>query len=225
MTSMNLPTQEDQLNWVIKGIKYAIYKRISPGITHDLVGPLSVALIQAGIIKRKLKADTHQASELLENAINLENYIKQTVLMIRAMKSWDSPNTPIFDVQNVYRQCIKFFQTRLAMRGIDLIVIESVHENTIMYNFQAFLYSWLGLLCYLEDMVKTPKDLHIQQLENNTISIWLKDKQIIENPVGEISTRIENQSEESIGSQELSILSQHYSTTFEFNESGILFRW
>ena len=225
MDSMDLKQNDCKINWVINGIKYAIFKRISPGLTHDLVGPLSVALIQAGIIKRKLKADTHQASELLENAVNLENYIKQTVLLIRAMKSWDTTNNPIFDAQNVYRQCVKFFQTRLAMRGVELVLIESAHEHMLINRFQPFLYSWLALLCYLEDTLKIPTALTIQYLEKNTISITLKNKEIIETQTGELPIRLESVYEELIGQQELSMLSQHYSTTFVLEEGHILFKW
>lgn len=227
---MDLQTNVDNTGWVINGIKYAIYKRISPGLTHDLVGPLSVALIQAGIIKRKLKAQTYQAAELLENTVNLENYIKQTVLLIRAMKNWDTPNTPIFDSENVCRQCIKFFQTRLAMREIDLILIESSPKYAAISNFQAFLFSWLALLCYLEDTLQTAYEVHIQQIEVNAISIQLKqkdatEKQLTEKNISDDTKSTEKRVEELIGKHELFILSQHYATQFEFDGDSILFTW
>lgn len=217
---MNSKVNDSNTNWVINGIKYAIFKRITPGLTHDLVGPLSVALIQAGIIKRKLKAETHQASELLENAVNLESYIKQTVLLIRAMKTWDAPNDHIFDASNVYKQCIKFFQTRLAMKEIHLNLIENSHEDAITNRFEAFLYSWLALLCYLEDSLHKPTDVCIEQVEENVISILLK-----ESHATEVQSLRENLPQEVIGEQELQILSQHYATSFELNHQSILFKW
>lgn len=232
---MNLKQSDDQENnwqkkWLINGIKYAIFKRISPGISHDLVGPLSVALIQAGIIKRKLKADHFQASELLDNAVNLESYIKQTVLLMRATKNWDAANTPIFDVENVKKQCIKFFQTRLAMRGIDLTLVENNHAHVQIKSFQAFLYSWLALLCYLEDSLTMPAELQVEQIAENAISVLVKEKQpltaeIAGKSIIEMPNRLENLTEDLIGHQELLVISQHYATTFTFDKHQILFKW
>lgn len=220
---MNIKTSNT--NWTVNGIKYAIFKRISVGLTHDLVGPLSVALIQAGIIKRKLKADTYQASELLENAINIESYIKQTIVLIRAQKSWDAPNEDIFDAENVYKQCIKFFQTRLAMKGIDLLLLENNPQYAINDRFEAFLYCWLALLYYFEDTLEALTAVHVEQVEPREILILLKQKQSDPIDTGDAKSFVKDGSDELIGQQELLTLSQHYQTTIEFKADSISFKW
>lgn len=222
---MNLQASNSNTSWVISGIKYAIFKRISPSLTHQMVGPLSIALIQAGIIKRKLKIDAFDANELLENAGNVDSYIKQAVLLIKAMRSWDAPNHHIFDNGNVYNQCIRFFQSILAMKDIDLKLIESKQQFDASNYSQAFLYCWLGLLCYLEDTLERFKELHVQQIENKTILILLKEKQSNQIQTDYAENGTKKLSEELIGQQELLILCQHYAATIEIKDDSILFKW
>lgn len=207
-------------NWVLNGIQYAIFKRISPSLTHDMVSPLSVALIQAGILKRKLKNDSVNPHDLLENAVNLESHIKQTVLLIRAMKSWDSPNDQIFSASTIYTQGIKFFRTRFSIRGIELALIENHQSYAEITDFHAFMYSWLGLLCYLEDRFETPVKVSVEHIADKTISILFEEKSTTEDLPPLI-----NPSEDCIGEQELLLLSARYATTFEFNQDSILFKW
>jgi hypothetical protein len=205
-------------SWDIAGIQHEIFLRNFPNLRHDLVAPLSIGRMTLSLLKRKLGIEQIDNEIFAHHIGKIDQQIEVCIQAIRALQLWDSPSEEVRMPAEIIRQGIHLSSSRLSTRSITIDPVPNQLDRLEEVNYQAFLYCWLGMLCYFEDNLKQPSSLKLQVRDSKSFTI--DSTRTNGSALSQPFPRLRQVTQEAVTQ-----LANHYSILLSFDDTQVTFAW
>ncbi len=147
-------SSENAQYWQLAGIQHVIFMRIFPSLRHGLVGPISIARMSTSIVRKLLTKEGQPG--IAEQVARIDQQLQEAVLAIRALQSWEPAANELANPLDLIQQGLQIMTTPFAMSQIEVSLADDWASSlpTTPVAQRAFLYAWLGVLCYCQDSIK-----------------------------------------------------------------------